>query len=159
VGVYAMASLALERCGDAVDIDVEVVPGVTAASAAAAVLGSPLGHDHCAISLSDLLTPWEVIRRRVKAAAEGDFVVSFYNPRSRLRHWQLAEACLLLLEHRAPDTPAAVVADVTRPAQRVLRRTLATLDPAEVDMHSLVVVGSSQTRWIGDHMVTPRGYQ
>ncbi len=157
VGVYAMASPALERCGK--DVDVEVVPGVTAASAAAAVLGSPLGHDHCAISLSDLLTPWEVIRRRVKAAAEGDFVVSFYNPRSSLRHWQLAEACLLLGEHRAADTPAAVVADVTRPAQRVLRRTLATLDPAKVDMHSLVVVGSSQTRWVGDHMVTPRGYQ
>ena len=157
VGVYAMASPALELCGD--EVDVEVVPGVTAASAAAAALGSPLGHDHCAISLSDLLTPWEVIRRRVKAAAEGDMVVSFYNPRSRTRDWQLAEARLLLLEHRNPDTPVGVVTDVTRPGERVRPRTLGTLDPAEVDMRTLVVVGNSQTRWIGGRMVTPRGYR
>ena len=157
VGVYAMASPALERCDD--DLDVEVVPGVTAASAAAAVLGSPLGHDHCAISLSDLLTPWEVIRRRIKAAAEGDLVIGFYNPRSRQRDWQLAEARLLLLEHRGPGTPVAVVTDATRPGERVVRGTLAALDPGEVGMRSLVVVGSSQTRWIAGRMVTPRGYR
>ncbi|MGH8903284.1 MAG: precorrin-3B C(17)-methyltransferase [Egibacteraceae bacterium] len=157
VGVYAMASPALERCG--ADLDVEVVPGVNAASAAAAALGSPLGHDHCAISLSDLLTPWEVIRRRIKAAAEGDLVISFYNPRSRLRDWQLAEARLLLLDQRSPDTPVGVVTDVTRPGQRVRCCTLATLDPREVDMRTVVVVGSSQTRMIAGRMVTPRGYR
>jgi cobalt-precorrin 5A hydrolase/precorrin-3B C17-methyltransferase len=156
VGVYAMASPALERCGD--DLDVEVVPGVTAAGAAAAVLGAPLGHDHCAISLSDLLTPWEVIRRRITAAAEGDLVIGFYNPRSRRRDWQLAEARLLLLEHRGPDTPVAVVTDATRPGQQVVRATLAGLDPGQVGMHSLVVVGSSRTRWVAGRMVTPRGY-
>ena len=156
VGVYAMASPALERCGD--DVAVVVVPGVTAAVAAAALLGSPLGHDHCAISLSDLLTPWEVIRRRVKAAAEGDFVVSFYNPRSRGRRWQLAEARDLLLEHRSPTTPVGLVADAFRPTQRVVVTTLADLDPEAVDMLTIVVVGSSQTRIIAGRMVTPRGY-
>jgi cobalt-precorrin 5A hydrolase/precorrin-3B C17-methyltransferase len=157
VGVYAMASPTLERCGDV--HDVEVVPGITAASAAAAALGSPLGHDHCAISLSDLLTPWEVIRRRIKAAAEGDLVISFYNPRSRLRDWQLAEARLYLLEHRNPDTPVGVVTDVTRSQQRIRCCTLATLDPYDVDMRTVVIVGSSQTRIIAGRMVTLRGYQ
>jgi cobalt-precorrin 5A hydrolase / cobalt-factor III methyltransferase / precorrin-3B C17-methyltransferase len=157
VGIYAMASPTLELCGD--DVDVEVLPGVTAASAAAAALGSPLGNDHCAISLSDLLTPWEVIRRRVKAAAEGDLVVSLYNPRSARRDWQLTEARLLLLEHRSPTTPVGVVTDVTRPGQRVRLCTLATLDPSWVDMRTLVVVGNSQTRVLAGRMVTPRGYQ
>jgi cobalt-precorrin 5A hydrolase / precorrin-3B C17-methyltransferase len=156
VGVYAMASPALERAGE--DIDVVVVPGVTAAVAAAALLGSPLGHDHCAISLSDLLTPWEVIRRRVRAAAEGDFVVSFYNPRSRGRHWQLDEARLLLLEHRAPATPVGLVSDAFRPTQSVRTTTLGDLDAAEVDMLTTVVVGSTQTRMVAGRMVTPRGY-
>jgi cobalt-precorrin 5A hydrolase / precorrin-3B C17-methyltransferase len=157
VGVYAMASPTLELCG--ADLDVEVVPGVSAAGAAAAALGSPLGHDHCAISLSDLLTPWEVIRRRIKAAAEGDLVISFYNPRSRLRDWQLAEARQYLLEHRRPETPVGVVADVTRPAQRVRCCTLGTLDPRDVDMRTVVVVGNSQTRMVAGRMVTPRGYR
>lgn len=156
VGVYAMASPTLERAGD--DIEVTVVPGVTAAVAAAALLGSPLGHDHCAISLSDLLTPWEVIRRRVKAAAEGDFVVSFYNPRSRARTWQLDEARLLLLEHRKPDTPVGVITDASRPTQQVHVTTLGDLDTADVGMLSIVVVGNSQTRMIAGRMVTPRGY-
>lgn len=156
VGVYAMGSPALERADTS--IDVVVVPGVTAATAAAALLGSPLGHDHCAISLSDLLTPWEVIRRRVKAAAEGDFVVTFYNPRSRGRSWQLHEARLLLLEHRGPETPVGLVTDAYRPTQRVAVTTLGALDVAEVDMLTTVVVGSTQTRVIAGRMVTPRGY-
>jgi len=156
VGVYAMASPALERAGE--DLDVVVIPGVTAAVAAAALLGSPLGHDHCAISLSDLLTPFEVIRRRVKAAAEGDFVVSLYNPRSRGRYWQLEEVRLLLLEHRKPETPVGVVTDAFRPGQRVEITTLAELDPASVGMLTIVLVGSSQTRVVGGRMVTPRGY-
>ncbi|MPZ88304.1 MAG: precorrin-3B C(17)-methyltransferase, partial [Nitriliruptorales bacterium] len=156
VGIYAMGSPALERAGE--DIDVVVVPGVTAAAAAAALLGSPLGHDHCAISLSDLLTPWQVIRRRIKAAAEGDFVVSFYNPRSRGRHWQLDEARALLSEHRKPETPVGVVTDAYRPGQRVRTTTLGDLDPSVVDMLTIVLVGNSQTRMIGGRMCTPRGY-
>jgi cobalt-precorrin 5A hydrolase/precorrin-3B C17-methyltransferase len=158
VGVYAMASPALEGGGLA-NVDVVVVPGVTAANAAAALLGSPLGHDHCLVSLSDLLTPWEAIRARVRAAAEGDFVVAFYNPRSRARDWQLEEALALLGEHRGPGTPAAVVTDAYRPGQRVTLTTLAGLDTDEVTMTSLVVVGSSQTRVVEGRMVTPRGYR
>lgn len=156
VGVYAMGSPALERAG--ADIDVVVVPGVTAAVAAAARLGSPLGHDHCAISLSDLLTPWAVIRRRVRAAAEGDFVVSLYNPRSRGRGWQLEEARLLLLEHRAPETPVGVVTDAFRPGEQVILTTLGELDVRGVGMLSTVVVGNRQTRMRSGRMVTPRGY-
>ena len=171
-GVYAMASPALEllgelreaQAGEAVPggdgaVDVEVVPGISAAVAAAALLGSPLGHDHCAISLSDLLTPWEVIRRRIRAAAEGDFVVVFYNPRSRGRHWQLEEARLLLGEHRRPETPVGVVTDAYRPGQRVAVTTLAALDATAVGMRTTVVVGSSQTRVRAGRMVTPRGYR
>lgn len=156
VGVYAMGSPAVELAGD--DVDVVVVPGITAAVATAALLGAPLGHDHCAISLSDLLTPWEVIRRRVKAAAEGDFVVVFYNPRSRGRDWQLEEARLLLGEHRKPDTPVGIVTDAYRPTQQVSLTTLGELDPQLVDMRTTVVVGSSQTRIAAGRMVTPRGY-
>jgi cobalt-precorrin 5A hydrolase/precorrin-3B C17-methyltransferase len=157
VGVYAMASPALELAGD--DVEILVVPGVTAATAAAALLGSPLGHDHCAVSLSDLLTSWEVVRRRLKAAAEGDFVVSLYNPRSSGRRWQLEEARLLLLDHRKPDTPVGVVRDAYRPGQRVEITTLGELDTATVDMSTIVVVGSSQTRLLAGRMVTSRGYR
>ncbi len=157
VGVYGMASPALERAG--ADVDVVVVPGITAATAAAALLGSPLGHDHCAISLSDLLTPWSVIRRRVQAAAEGDFVVSLYNPRSRDRHWQLGEALATLAEHRPPNTPVGVVTDAFRPSQRVTMATVAAFDAATVGMLSIVLVGNTQTRVIGGRMVTPRGYR
>ena len=157
VGVYAMASPALEE-GGLLGVDVEVVPGVTAANAAAALLGSPLGHDHCLISLSDLLTPWEAIRRRVEAAAEGDFVVAFYNPRSRGRCWQLPAALALLGEHRDPHTPAALVTDAYRPGQRVVLTTLGELDPERATMTTLVLVGSSQTRVVEGRMVTPRGY-
>ncbi len=156
-GVYGMASPALAEAG--ADVEVVGVPGVTAALAAAALLGAPLGHDHCAISLSDLLTPWEFIRRRVRAAAEGDFVVCFYNPRSAGRDWQLAEARLLLLEHRKPDTPVGVVTDAWRPGQRVTLTTLGELDVAEAGMTTTVVVGSTLTRVVAGRMVTPRGYR
>lgn len=156
VGVYAMASPTLERAGD--DVEVVVVPGTTAAQAAAALLGSPLGHDHVAISLSDLLTPWDVIRRRIAAAAEGDFVVCLYNPRSANRHWQLEQARALLAAHRPPDTPVGVVRDAYRPSQQVRRTTLAELDVDTVDMRTVVVVGSSATRTVAGRMVTPRGY-
>ncbi|MET8309347.1 precorrin-3B C(17)-methyltransferase [Micromonospora sp. NPDC005173] len=156
-GVYAMASPALEYADER--IDVVGVPGVTAALAAGALLGAPLGHDHAYLSLSDLHTPWEVIERRVTAAAEGDFVTLFYNPRSRNRDWQLGAALTILGKHRPPDTPVGVVRNASRPGERVHLATLATLDPAVVDMYSVVVVGSSDTRLVAGRMVTPRGYR
>ncbi len=156
VGIYAMASPALELAGE--DVDVAVVPGVTAAQAAASLLGSPLGHDHCSVSLSDLLTPWSVIRDRVRAAAEGDFVVSLYNPRSKGRDWQIGKVMEILLEHRPPDTPVGIVKDAYRPTQRVILTDLASLHPEDVDMLTIVLVGSSQTRVVAGRMVTPRGY-
>ncbi len=156
-GVYAMASPALESAGS--DIEVAGAPGVTAALAAAAALGAPLGHDHAAISLSDLHTPWQALERRITAAAAADFVVCFYNPRSRARPGHLARALTLLAAHRAPGTPVGMVTDASRPGQRVILSTLAEFDPAAADMHTLVVVGSSATRIIAGRMVTPRGYR
>ena len=156
-GVYAMGSPALELAGD--DIDVTVVPGVTAALAAAAVLGAPLGHDHVMISLSDLHTAWPVIERRITAAAEGDLVTCFYNPASARRTWQLRRALELLAAHRPPGTPVGWVRDATRPGQVASVATLAEFDPGLVDMHTLVVVGSSRTRVRGGRMVTPRDYR
>jgi cobalt-precorrin 5A hydrolase/precorrin-3B C17-methyltransferase len=157
-GVYGMASIACELADGAVDID--VIPGVTAALAAAAALGAPLGHDHAAISLSDLLTPWAVIESRLRAAAVGDLVVSLYNPRSQGREWQLDAACRLLLEYRPPDTPVGVVTDAGRgDRERVVLTTLAELDTAGVGMTSCVIVGSTTSRVIAGRMVTPRGYQ
>jgi cobalt-precorrin 5A hydrolase/precorrin-3B C17-methyltransferase len=155
-GVYAMASPALELAGD--DVEVTVVPGVTAAQAAASLLGSPLGHDHCSISLSDLLTPWEVIRERVRVAAEADFVVSLYNPRSKGRDWQLGKAREILLQHRPPDTPVGVVREAYREGQDVTLTDLGSLRPEQVDMLTVVIVGSSQTEVRAGRMVTPRGY-
>jgi cobalt-precorrin 5A hydrolase/precorrin-3B C17-methyltransferase len=156
VGVYAMASPALEMAGE--DVEVVVVPGVTAAQAAASLLGSPLGHDHCSVSLSDLLTPWEAIERRLEAAALGDFVVSLYNPRSKGRDWQLGKACGILLRHRAPETPVGVVRDAYRPTQEVHITDLGSLRPEGVDMLTVVIVGSSRTEVRAGRMVTPRGY-
>jgi cobalt-precorrin 5A hydrolase/precorrin-3B C17-methyltransferase len=157
VGIYAMASPALEE-GGLDRVEVTAVPGITAAAAAAALTGSPLGHDHCAISLSDLLTPWEAIRARIEAAAAGDFVVSLYNPRSRARDWQLDAAREILLDHRAPDTPVALVTDAYRPGERVVLDTLGGFESAAVTMTTIVIVGSSQTRMVEGRMVTPRGY-
>jgi cobalt-precorrin 5A hydrolase/precorrin-3B C17-methyltransferase len=156
-GVYAMASPALAIAG--ADIDVVGVPGVTAGLAAAALLGAPLGHDHVIISLSDLHTPWEIIERRIRAAAEGDFVVAFYNPRSKDRDWQLGAALEILASHRGPATPVGVVRDAFRPGQRVLVTTLAEADPAVADMTSVVIVGSASTQIIAGRIVTPRGYR
>lgn len=156
-GVYAMASPALAEASD--DIDVVGVPGVTAALAAGAILGAPLGHDHVSISLSDLHTPWEVIERRVRAAAEADIVVTFYNPRSRGRDWQLPKALTILAGHREPATPVGVVRNASRPDESSRLTTLAGLDPATVDMMTVVTVGNTATREIAGRMVTPRGYR
>jgi cobalt-precorrin 5A hydrolase / precorrin-3B C17-methyltransferase len=155
-GVYAMASPALELAGE--DVDVTVVPGVTAAQAAASLLGSPLGHDHCSISLSDLLTPWEVIQERVRAAAEADFVLSLYNPRSRGRDWQLGKVQKILLDHRSPNTPVGIVREAFREGQSVILTDLGSLRPEDVDMLTTVIVGNSRTEVRAGRMVTPRGY-
>ncbi|MFC4338080.1 precorrin-3B C(17)-methyltransferase [Salininema proteolyticum] len=157
VGVYAMGSPTLEITGD--DIDVVSVPGVTASLAASSILGAPFGHDHCHISLSDLLTPWEVIERRLHAAAAGDFAVAFYNPRSRGRDWQLSKAREILLTERSADTPVGIVKDAERPNQEVLLTTLGELDVEQVHMTTVVLVGNSRTRYIAGRMVTPRGYR
>jgi cobalt-precorrin 5A hydrolase / precorrin-3B C17-methyltransferase len=162
-GVYAMASVALDQAaasgGAALPFDLEVVPGITAATAAAAAFGAPLGHDHAAISLSDLLTPWAAIESRLQAVAAADLAVSLYNPRSRGRPWQLDAARRILLGHRAPSTPVGVATDLSRAGERVRLTTLADLDPEEVGMTTCVVVGSSATRVANGRMVTPRGYR
>lgn len=159
--LYAMASPVLEQGTDGVDVD--IVPGVTASLAVSAILGAPLGHDHVTLSLSDLHTDWPTIERRLQAAAEGDFVVVLYNPRSRTRTTQLPRALEILGAHRPHDTPVAAVHEACRPEQRTYLATLDTFDPTRVDMNSLVVVGSSTTRYTTSGagrrvMVTPRDY-
>ncbi|HEU0103533.1 MAG TPA: precorrin-3B C(17)-methyltransferase [Mycobacteriales bacterium] len=156
-GVYAMASPALEVAG--ADIDVVGVPGVTAALAASSLLGAPLGHDHASISLSDLHTPWGAIEARVRAVAEADLVVTFYNPRSRGRDWQLPKAVQILLEHRPPTTPVGIVTDASRPRESVELTTLGGFEPDRVTMYACVVVGSSQSTVVAGRFVTPRGYR
>ncbi len=155
--IYAMAGPALRLADERVEVI--SVPGVTAALAAGAVLGAPLGHDHALISLSDLHTNWDVIERRVRAAAVGDLVTCFYNPASRARNWQLGRALAILAEHRPPTTPVGWVREASRPGQRAGIASLASFDPAAVDMHTLVVVGSSRTTVVAGRMVTPREYR
>ena len=159
-GVYAMASIVLELAPEvAPDVDISVVPGVTAGVAAAALLGAPLGHDHAVVSLSDLLTSWDAIAHRLRAAAEADLVLTIYNPRSAGRTWQLEAALDIVRRHRPPDTPVGVVVDAYRPGQQVTWTTLAAVDPAQVGMTTCVIVGAGSTRTIGGRMVTPRGYR
>ncbi|BBA98556.1 putative precorrin methylase [Actinacidiphila reveromycinica] len=164
-GVFAMATAVVEAASRPPyrDVPIRVLPGVTAANAAAARAGAPLGHDYAAVSLSDRLKPWEVIAERLRAAASADLVLALYNPGSKSRTWQVAEARKLLLEHRAPDTPVVVARDVGGPGERVRIVRLDDLDPEEVDMRTLLIVGSSQTRTVvrgdGEQIVwTPRTY-
>lgn len=158
-GIYAMASIVLELAPqEAPGVDVEIVPGVTASTAAAAVLGAPLGHDHAVISLSDLLTPWETIESRLRAAAAADLVVVLYNPRSAGRSWQLDTALDILREARPPGTPVGIVTDAGRTGQQVALTPLAEVDTTAVGMTSCVIVGSTTTILSGGRMVTPRGY-
>lgn len=156
-GIFAMASLVTELAAEHPDLDVDVVPGITAALAAAALLGAPLGHDHALISLSDLLTPWPTIETRLRAAASADLVVALYNPRSAGRDWQLDAALKLLGEHRSAATPVGVVTDAGRDGQHVVLSTLAALDTTSVGMTTCVIVGSSATKVLAGRMVTPRG--
>ena len=166
-GIYGLASLVFELLDreqreDWARIEIAVVPGLSALQAAAARLGAPFGHDFCAISLSDLLTPWQAIERRLEAAASADFVVALYNPRSSRRQAQLTRALEILRRARGPETPAALARNLGRPGERVVITTLAKLDEAEIDMLTLVVVGSSTTRLLPGRtprLYTPRGYR
>jgi len=170
-GIYAMAGLVLEMCrargiglaagqGKAPggSLKVEVIPGIPALCAGAALLGAPLTHDFAAISLSDLLTPWEVIAKRLEAAAAADFVIVIYNPKSKKRSDNLAKAQQIILGHRDPETPVGIVTSAMRPGQQVGLVALKDLHKAEVDMQTAVFVGSSSTFVYDDHLVTPRGY-
>lgn len=158
-GVYGMAAPVLELLPEYGGVEVEVVAGVTAALSGAARLGAPLGHDFCVISLSDLLTPWEVIEKRLRCAAEGDFALVLYNPSSRRRSGHLRRACDILLETRGGDTPCGVVRCIAREGEEKRLLTLAALRETEVDMLSTVFIGSSATREISGWLVTPRGYR
>ncbi|MEU1194701.1 precorrin-2 C(20)-methyltransferase [Streptomyces sp. NPDC005813] len=164
-GVFAMATAVLEVAArpEYLDVSVRVLPGVTAANAAAARAGAPLGHDYATVSLSDRLKPWEVIAERLRAAASADLVLALYNPGSRSRTWQVGKARELLLEYRTPDTPVVVARDVGGSGERVRIVRLGELDPAEVDMRTILLVGSSQTQVVrrgdGEEIVwTPRRY-
>ncbi|MTI33555.1 precorrin-3B C(17)-methyltransferase [Cytophagales bacterium RKSG123] len=158
-GIYAMASLVYEEVArQQVEINLETIPGISAFLAAGSKLGAPLGHDFCCISLSDLMTPWPVIEKRIKAAAMGDFVTSLYNPKSKKRYWQLYRFKELFLEERLANTPVAICRQVGRPEEQFTLTTLAEFDPEQVDMFSLVMVGNSQTFQYKSHLVTPRGY-
>jgi precorrin-2 C20-methyltransferase/precorrin-3B C17-methyltransferase len=159
-GVFAMASAVFEAAQDPrwTAVPVRVVPGLTAAQAVASRVGAPLGHDYCTISLSDRLKPWQVIADRLAAAAKGDFVIAIYNPASNSRRRQLEDARKLLLEHRSPSTPVVIGRDVGGPEESVRVVTLGELDPSTVDMRCLLIVGSSQTRVVGQAVFTPRHY-
>ena len=158
-GVYGMAGPVLELSGDYPDVEIEIIPGVTAALSGAAVLGAPLTHDFCVISLSDLLTPWETIETRLRCAALGDFSLCLYNPASRKRRDHLRRACDILLETRAPDTVCGWVRNIGRDGQEHRVLTLGELREAELDMFTTVFVGASGTGTVNGRMVTPRGYE
>lgn len=159
-GIFAMASAVMEAAAAPKysDLHVRVLPGVTAGHAAAAAVGAPLGHDHMVLSLSDVLKPWEVIAERLRAAAVADVAIAIYNPRSSVRPWQVGAARDLLLEHRDPDTPVVLGRDVGRAGERITVTTLAGLDPEQVDMRTLLIIGSSTTRAVSTPDGTPRVY-
>lgn len=158
--IYAMAAIVYEVVSkeNHEAIELETLPGVSAFLAAGSKLGAPLGHDFCCISLSDLMTPWNKIEQRIKAAAMGDFVTSLYNPRSKKRHWQLGRLQKIFLEERAPNTPVAIIRQITRPEEELKITTLGEFNPEDVDMFCLVMIGNSQTYRFKDYLVTPRGY-
>lgn len=160
-GIYGIAGLVLELLAEEDlmdDIEVEVIPGIPALCAASSLLGAPLMHDFAVISLSDLMTPWEVIRQRLEAAARADFVLVIYNPSSKKRDWQLGEMKELVLRYRKGHTLVGIVRNAMRKGQSVKITTLSHLDGRGIDMLSILVVGNSRTRLIGGKMVTPRGY-
>ena len=155
-GIYGMAGLILELREDE---DVEVIPGLTASSAAGSVIGAPLMHDNCNISLSDLMTPYELIKKRVKMAANGDFIISLYNPRSKGRANYLRECIDIIREFRDDNTPVAVVRHALREGQEVKLFNIGNFDDTVVDMFSIVIVGNSQSYIKDGKFITPRGYK
>ena len=158
-GVYGMAGLVLEVADlENAKIPIEVIPGVTAATAAAARLGAPLVSDFAVVSLSDLLTPWSLIEKRLRAVAEAGFVIVLYNPQSQGRKEPLAKAYEILLEHRSPDTPVGIVRQAGRKGEETVVTSLKEMLRCRVDMATTIIVGNSTTRVIGKRMVTPRGY-
>lgn len=158
-GVYGMAGPVLQLWEEFPQVEVEVIPGLTAALAGAAVLGAPLMHDFAVISLSDLLTPWPVIEKRLDCAGAGDFVVCLYNPMSKHRRDHLRRACDILLAHRSEETPCGWVKNIGREGQEKRLVTLGQLREEQVDMFTTVFIGSSSTRRLGEVLVTPRGYE
>ena len=158
-GVYGMSGLMYEVGVNYPEVELEIIPGVTAATGGAAVLGAPLIHDFCLISLSDLLTPWEKIEARLLAAAEADFVVCLYNPSSRKRSDYLQKACDLMMQYKSPETVCGIVSYIGRDGERYGVMDLKTLRDTKVDMCTTVWVGNSQTKEINGKMVTPRGYR
>ena len=158
-GIYGMAGLLYEMGQGYPEVELEVVPGITAANGGAAVLGAPLMHDFAVISLSDLLTPWEKIEKRLLLASEADFVICLYNPGSHKRADYLEKACDLMLRYKAPETACGIVSQIGRDGETSRTMTLAELRNTKVDMFTTVFIGNSQTKEIRDHMVTPRGYR
>lgn len=158
-GVYGMSGLMLEIGSGYPEIGVEVIPGVTAATGGAAVLGAPLIHDFALISLSDLLTPWEKIEKRLILASEADFVICLYNPSSKKRHDYLQKACDLMMQAKAAETVCGIVMNIGREGETMQVMTLKELRDTKVDMFTTVFIGNSQTKEIDGKMVTPRGYR
>lgn len=159
-GIYGMAGLILELVTkENIDIEVKIVPGVTASIGAAAVLGAPIMHDFCHISLSDLMTSWEVIEKRLRLAAEADFVICLYNPRSKGRSEHLAKAFEIMSEFKDKSTPVGIVKDVGREKEEKFICTFETMDFEKVDMTTMVIIGNKTTYIHDDLMITPRGYE
>jgi len=158
-GVYGMAGVMLEVAAANKEIEVEVVSGITAALSGGAVLGAPLTHDFAVISLSDLLTPWETIEKRLSAAASADFAIAIYNPSSKKRADYLKKACNIMLQHKSPSTVSGIVKNIGRDGEEYKLMTLQELAEEKVDMYTTVFVGNSQTKVINGRMVTPRGYR
>ena len=172
IGIYAMATLVFElldqqllgmhECPQWLDVEIDIIPGVSAMQANSSAVGALLGHDFCCLSLSDLLTPWETIERRIHSAGSGDFVVNFYNPVSIKRNWQLNKARDILLDYRPAETPVVLGRNLTRADQSIRIITLENLDAAQIDMFTCVSVGNSESRHIvngkTNWVYTPRGY-
>lgn len=158
-GIYGMAGLMYEIGEKYPDIELEIIPGVTAAIGGAAVLGAPMSHDCCLISLSDLLTPWEKIEKRLLAAAQADFVICLYNPSSKKRADYLDKACDLMLRYKSEDTVCGVVKNIAREGEAMQILSLKELQKTAVDMFSTVFIGNCDTKVIDGKMVTPRGYR
>lgn len=158
-GIYGMTPLIYEmRRERGSDIEIASLPGISAFQKAASLLGAPIGHDMCIISMSDLMTPWEVIERRIVAAAVGDFVTAVYNPKSHGRYWQLYRLQEIFLQHRSPETPVGYVRQAGRDDEVVKLTTLSTFDPEDVDMFTVIIIGNSQSYISDGKLITPRGY-